>query len=130
MPFTSTAKEPQLTARPDGRFTFTLDATGNPVHTNDESPAVLSRLVEHLGGYWANAKQGSSLYLARNLTITSQQDLGAAALAAVDPLVTLGRIVKPTAEVTVIRSQSRAHILVRWQLPGGGSSQLLFPLSF
>ena len=126
--FRSTLKDVALSPLPNGKVDFTLDATGNPVHTSDETPAVRYRLAEHLGRYWADAKQGSTLYLARNITRTSSATLQASTFAALQPLVDAGRIIGPTVAVQIQRPVSRAWIDVKWQLPGGGTGQLRYGL--
>jgi phage gp46-like protein len=77
-----------------GRFDLDWEDSPNPRSTDDESPTVLSLLLEKKGGYWADetGKRGSLLHTVKQDVAATASTLVAYSKDALAPAVDDGRL--------------------------------------
>ncbi len=128
MPFTSAGTDIALVRNPaTGRFDIQWDVTGpnggNPVYDNSETHRCASLIVAERGKWTMDptGQRGSTLYLLKNDTAATRDDIANATRAALDKAVQ-DRAILPDIQITVTRTGPGSYVeVVQYQTPDGNT---------
>lgn len=113
------------------RFTLVWPDNGDPEFSDSEVHAVLGRLFQKKGRYWADTtgREGSTLHEITEDRVGTESAIKSAAEGALAPLLEDGRLTSLTAEVT--RTPSNIpYLSVTWSTPDGEQDPIEIPLPY
>lgn len=102
-----------------GRFNFVRAADGDVSFDDTETHAVVTSVVEHEAGYWADPRHGSQLHQLRSLTSRTPSQAEAIAREALSPMEGAREIVRVKVTATADRLRGRLRLDLNWSTPGG-----------